>query len=178
MISSLEMIDAPVRWMLVQLGELPVDRVDVHVVVLLKVLRQQLHRVVTSMQTSLALKDFLHLQNRAEGTFINRTGGCERQGGRARYPQTLLGSEEGRGGGVVFVELQQHVLQPVSHPQRELHQLAVPAGRNVWTEEDKRPHLTFSSSTLFKWQREAHVCTRPCSPGGVGGLASFPPGCI
>lgn len=36
------LMDAPVRWMLVQLGELPVNWVDVHVVVLLKVLRQQL----------------------------------------------------------------------------------------------------------------------------------------
>lgn len=37
------MMDAPVRWMLVQLGKLPVNWVDVHVVVLLKVLRQQLN---------------------------------------------------------------------------------------------------------------------------------------
>lgn len=65
-----ETIDAPVRWMLVQLGELPVYWVDVHVVVLLKVLRQQLNRVITSVQTSLTLKDFLHLQNRAEATFL------------------------------------------------------------------------------------------------------------
>lgn len=56
--------------MLVQLGELPVYWVDVHVVVLLKVLRQQFHRVVTGVQTSLALKDFLHLRSREEGTFL------------------------------------------------------------------------------------------------------------
>lgn len=53
----------PVRRVLVQLSKLPVHRVYVHVVVLLKVLRQQLDRVITSMQTSLALKDFLHLYN-------------------------------------------------------------------------------------------------------------------
>lgn len=57
-----EIRGAPVRWMLVQLGELPVYWVDVHVVVLLKVLRQQLNRVIPGMQTSLTLKDFLHLR--------------------------------------------------------------------------------------------------------------------
>lgn len=53
----------PVRGVLVQLSELPVHWVYVHVVVLLKVLCQQLDRVITSMQASLALKDFLHLLN-------------------------------------------------------------------------------------------------------------------
>lgn len=51
----------PVRGVLVQLSKLPVHWVYVHVVVLLKVLCQQLNRVITGMQTSLALKDFLYL---------------------------------------------------------------------------------------------------------------------
>lgn len=52
----------PVRGVLVQLSKLPVHWIDVHVVVLLKVLSQQLHGVVAGVQTSLALEDFLHLQ--------------------------------------------------------------------------------------------------------------------
>lgn len=55
--------NVPVRGVLIQLSKLPVHRVDVHVVVLLKVLREQLNRVITSMKTPLTLKDFLHLQN-------------------------------------------------------------------------------------------------------------------
>lgn len=47
--------------MLVQLAELPVHREDVHVVVLLKVPGQQLHGMVSSLQTLLILMDLLHL---------------------------------------------------------------------------------------------------------------------
>lgn len=53
----------PVDGVLVELAKLPVDGEDVHVVVLLKVLHEQLNRVITSMKTPLTLKDFLHLQN-------------------------------------------------------------------------------------------------------------------
>lgn len=56
--------------MLVQLGKLPMYWVDVHVVVLLKVLRQQLNRVIPGMQPPLALKDFLHLRDRGEQMFL------------------------------------------------------------------------------------------------------------
>lgn len=128
--------------MLVQLGELPMYWVDVHVVVLLKVLRQQLSRVIPGMQSPLALKDFLHLRDRGEqnvlvgffpqtlGVFFcpgDRFKGC---GVHVCYFETLLGGEEARGGGVVRVELQQHVFQPVAHPQRELDQLGVQARGN------------------------------------------------
>lgn len=117
----------PVRGVLIQLGELPVHRVDVHVVVLLKVLSQQLHRVVAGVQAPLALEDFLHLQK--EHTEVSPSpAGMSRSGsrlGRPTYPETLLGGEEARRHGVVLVELQQHVLQPVPHPQGELHQLGV-----------------------------------------------------
>lgn len=121
--------------MLVQLGELPVHWVDVHVVVLLKVLRQQLNRVITSMQTSLALKDFLHLRNKRSYCLLLHgfycRGGCLKVwGARAYYSKTLLGGEEAGCGRVVFVELQQHVFQPVSHSQRELDQLGVLARGN------------------------------------------------
>lgn len=61
--ASTDESDEPVGGVLVQLSELPVHWVDVHVVVLLKVLRKQLDRVIASMKTPLALKDFLHLQN-------------------------------------------------------------------------------------------------------------------
>lgn len=64
--------DAPVGWMLVQLSELPVHRVDVHVVVLLKVLGQQLHGVVTSVQASLALEDLLHLHDQSGANLLTR----------------------------------------------------------------------------------------------------------
>lgn len=50
--------------MLVELAELPVDRENVHVVVLLKVEGQQVQRVVTSLQTLLILKDLLHLKSK------------------------------------------------------------------------------------------------------------------
>lgn len=56
--------------MLVQLSKLPVHWVDVHVVVLLKVLSEQLNRVITSMKMPLALKDFLHLQKTGHHTLI------------------------------------------------------------------------------------------------------------
>lgn len=53
----------PIRWVLVQLSKLPVHWVDVHVVVLFKVLCKELDRVVTCMEASLTLEDFLHLEN-------------------------------------------------------------------------------------------------------------------
>ena len=62
----------PVRGMLVQLSKLPVHWVDVHVVVLLKVLGKQLNRVITSMKTPLALKDFLHLRKTEDHTLIKK----------------------------------------------------------------------------------------------------------
>lgn len=122
--------------MLVQLGELPMYWVDVHVVVLFKVLRQQLNRVIPGMESPLALKDFLHLWDRGEQMFLLAfshrlqgffcPGDCFKGCGvRVCYFETLFGSEEAGGGGVVLVELQQHVFQPVAHPQRELDQLGV-----------------------------------------------------
>lgn len=59
----------PVRGVLVQLSKLPVHWVNVHVVVLLKVLSQQLHRVIPSMQTSLTLENFLHLEEHNNASF-------------------------------------------------------------------------------------------------------------
>lgn len=79
--------------MLVQLGELPVYWVDVHVVVLLKVLRQQLDRVIPGMQSPLALKDFLHLRERREQTFSLAVPHRLQGGGgsaTARRPRVLL----------------------------------------------------------------------------------------
>lgn len=54
--------NVPVSRMLVQLSKLPVNRIDVHVVVLFKVLHKELNRVIPSMKTPLVFKDFLHLQ--------------------------------------------------------------------------------------------------------------------
>lgn len=51
----------PVNGVLVQLAKLPVHGEDVHVVVLLEVPGQQLHRVVSSLQALLILVDLLHL---------------------------------------------------------------------------------------------------------------------
>lgn len=53
----------PVDGVLVQLAELPVDGVDVHVVVLLEVVSQQVQRVITSLQPLLVLVDLLHLKD-------------------------------------------------------------------------------------------------------------------
>lgn len=57
---------------------------------------------------------------------------------RVCYFETLFGSEEAGGGGVVLVELQQHVFQPVAHPQRELDQLGVHARGDDWRDGEKR----------------------------------------
>lgn len=51
----------PVRGVLVELAELPVDGEDVHVVVLLEVMSQQVQGVVASLQPLLILIDLLHL---------------------------------------------------------------------------------------------------------------------
>lgn len=56
--------NVPVRGVLVELAELPVNREDVHVVVLLKVQSQKIQRVVTSLQTLLVLEDLLHLETK------------------------------------------------------------------------------------------------------------------
>lgn len=48
--------------MLVQLAELPVDGEDVHVVVLLKVVGQQVQGVIAGLQPLLVLVDLLHLK--------------------------------------------------------------------------------------------------------------------
>lgn len=58
----------PVNGMLVQLAKLPVHGEDVHVVVLLKVPGQQLHRVVSSLQALLILVDLLHLWEQRQVT--------------------------------------------------------------------------------------------------------------
>lgn len=50
----------------------------------------------------------------------------------ASYSKTLFRGEEARWHGVVFIQLQQHVLQPVPHPQGELHQLGVHALGYHW----------------------------------------------
>lgn len=169
--------------MLVQLGELPVYWVDVHVVVLLKVLRQQLNRVIPGMQPPLALKDFLHLRDRGEQTFLSafphrlwgggwwvsprgdRFKGC---GVNACYFETLFGSEEAGGGGVVLVELQQHVFQPVAHPQRELDQLGVHARGNDWRDGEKRQrfvrHLKTTQRPRLTFARAGVVQVEPVSP--------------
>lgn len=68
----------------------------------------------------------------------DRFKGC---GVNACYFETLFGSEEAGGGGVVLVELQQHVFQPVAHPQRELDQLGVHARGNDWRDGEKRQRL-------------------------------------
>lgn len=43
------------------------------------------------------------------------------------YSKALFRSEEAGGHGVVLVELQQHIFQPIPHSQRKLHQLSVRA---------------------------------------------------
>lgn len=52
----------PVLRVLVQLPELPVDGEDVHVVVLLEVVGQQVQRVIASLQPLLVLVDLLDLR--------------------------------------------------------------------------------------------------------------------
>lgn len=56
----------PVDGVLVELAELPVDGEDVHVVVLLEVVSQQVQRVFASLQPLLVLEDLLHLKDRTE----------------------------------------------------------------------------------------------------------------
>ena len=53
----------PVDGVLVQLAELPVHGEDVHVVVLLEVVGQQVQRVFAGLQPLLVLVDFLHLKH-------------------------------------------------------------------------------------------------------------------
>lgn len=49
--------------MLIELTELPVDGEDVHVVVLLEVMSQQVQGVITGLQPLLVLEDLLHLKD-------------------------------------------------------------------------------------------------------------------
>lgn len=56
--------------MLVQLTELPVDGEDVHVVVLLEVMGQQVQGVLAGLQPLLVLVDLLHLEQDREQMFI------------------------------------------------------------------------------------------------------------
>lgn len=58
--------------MLVQLTELPVDGEDVHVVVLLEVMGQQVKGVLAGLQTLLILVDLLHLEEHMEQMFIHQ----------------------------------------------------------------------------------------------------------
>lgn len=48
---------------------------------------------------------------------------------KVSYSKSLLWSEEAWGHGVMLIELQQHIFQPIPHSQRELDQLSVHAGR-------------------------------------------------
>lgn len=56
----------PVDGVLVELAELPVDGEDVHVVVLLEVVSQQVQRVFASLQPLLVLVDLLHLKDHTD----------------------------------------------------------------------------------------------------------------
>ena len=58
----------PINRMLVELSELPVHWEDVHVVVLLEVMGQKVHGVVSSLQPLLVFKDFLHLDKDSQGS--------------------------------------------------------------------------------------------------------------
>lgn len=62
----------PVTGVLIELTELPVDGEDVHVVVLLEVMSQQVQRVITGLQPLLVLEDLLHLKH-ANANPCNRT---------------------------------------------------------------------------------------------------------
>lgn len=53
----------PVSRVLVELAELPVDGEDVHVVVLLEIVSQQVQRVGAGLQPLLVLVDLLHLRD-------------------------------------------------------------------------------------------------------------------
>lgn len=52
--------------MLVELAELPVDGEDVHVVVLLEVVGEQVQGVITGLKPLLVLVDLLHLKRQME----------------------------------------------------------------------------------------------------------------
>lgn len=56
------MAAVPVGGVLVELAELPVDGEDVHVVVLLEVVGQQVQGVIAGLQPLLVLVDLLHLR--------------------------------------------------------------------------------------------------------------------
>lgn len=58
--------------MLVQLTELPVDGEDVHVVVLLEVMGQQVQGVLASLQPLLVLMDLLHLDQDTKQMFLHQ----------------------------------------------------------------------------------------------------------
>lgn len=58
--------------MLVQLAELPVDGEDVHVVVLLEVVGQQVEGVIAGLQPLLVLVDLLHLKEPETRTLQSR----------------------------------------------------------------------------------------------------------
>lgn len=60
----------PVDGVLVELAELPVDGEDVHVVVLLEVVSQQVQRVFASLQPLLVLVDLLHLKDHTDTIHI------------------------------------------------------------------------------------------------------------
>lgn len=62
--------------MLVQLAELPVDREDVHVVVLLEIVSQQVQGVVAGLQPLLVLVDLLHLRDGGHGRAGERVTSC------------------------------------------------------------------------------------------------------
>ena len=57
------MSTVPVDRVLVHLGELPVHGVNVQVVVLLKVLGEQVQGVIARMEPTLVLMDLLHLRS-------------------------------------------------------------------------------------------------------------------
>lgn len=58
--------------MLVELAELPVNGVDVHVVVLLEVVSEQVQRVRTGLQPLLVLVDLLHLKDRTDTVSVSQ----------------------------------------------------------------------------------------------------------
>lgn len=93
----------------------------------------------------------------------------------APHSKTLLGGEETRRHGVVFIKLQQHVFQPVPHPQGELHQLGVHTLGYHWAEARKRQGG--AANTVRPAERLTHVCRSRCNPGGAGVPSWCPPTC-
>lgn len=66
------MAAVPVGGVLVELAELPVDGEDVHVVVLLEVVGQQVQGVFAGLQPLLVLVDLLHLRtSNTEQVFVS-----------------------------------------------------------------------------------------------------------